>query len=150
MSLTPRGTIKQALDHYKAYDMPVKDIATMAGVNVKTIQRWAAKAGIVRDLRTAQGMSAKFRDYRVVSEKQKLNGPKRKTIPPTLRFKLLEAHPYCTACGAKPGLGVYLDIDHINNDPSDNRPENLQVLCHQCNMGKFHAHRREYLARRAA
>jgi len=150
MKVTQRRTIEKALNHYKAYDMSVKDIASMAGVSVRTVQRWATKAGIVRDLRTAQGMSAKYRDYRGVSEKQKLHIPKRKSIPPSLRFEILESHPYCAVCGATAGPGVYLDIDHINNDPSDNDPKNLQVLCHSCNIGKFHVYRKECLSRRAA
>lgn len=150
MKVVHKRTIERALNHYEAYDMSVKDIASMAGVNVRTVQRWAAKAGIVRDLRTAQGMSAKYRDYGKVSEKQKLHIPKRKPIPPSLRFKILESHPYCAVCGATAGPGVYLDIDHINNDPSDNDPKNLQVLCHSCNIGKFHVYRRECLSRRAS
>lgn len=143
MKKVPKHTVDRALGHYERYDMPVKDIAKEAGVSTRTVERWAAKVGILRDTRLAQGMTAKYRDYGAISEKQKIGVNKRKAIPSSLRYLLLETYPYCMLCGATPEHGVRLEIDHINNDPSDNRMENLQVLCHKCNMGKFHAYRDE-------
>ena len=34
-----------------------------------------------------------------------------------------------------PGFGM-VDVDHINGDPTDNRPENLQTLCKCCHSYK--------------
>ncbi len=141
MKVVPKSTVDKALAHYESYDMSVKEIAAMSGVTTRTVERWATKAGIVRELKTAQSMSARYRDYASVSSKQKLNINQRKPVRSAVRFLLLETYPYCMLCGATPEQGVRLEIDHINNDPSDNRMENLQVLCHSCNIGKFHAYR---------
>lgn len=40
-------------------------------------------------------------------------------------------HP-CARCGRSLEW-TQIDVDHINADPSDNRPENLQVCCAKCN-----------------
>ena len=46
------------------------------------------------------------------------------------------------ACGAvhgelhpETGSIVVLTTAHLNHDPSDNRPENLAVLCQRCHLG---------------
>lgn len=135
-----------AMAHYLAYDMSIKDIAKKYGVTTRTIQRWAGDMGIVRELRTAQSLSSLYRDYASVSRKLKL-GIVRTPLPAGVRARMLEEHPYCAMCGATTADGVRLEIDHIDNDPSNHDPDNLQVLCSHCNIGKFHAHRREYLRR---
>jgi hypothetical protein len=47
-------------------------------------------------------------------------------------------HP-CHWCGRpldwEPGFGG-ITTDHLNDDPRDNRPENLVVSCHGCNSGR--------------
>lgn len=51
---------------------------------------------------------------------------------------------YCAYCNRDPfileslNLDPKLRIDHINNDNSDNRLENLQLLCVPCNTKKNH------------
>lgn len=51
---------------------------------------------------------------------------------------------YCRCCGAKPGLEVFLCVDHIK--PRKTHPDlaldedNLQVLCNECNGGKLNWH----------
>lgn len=40
--------------------------------------------------------------------------------------------PVCESCRAKPSKVV----DHVNGDWQDNRPENLQALCTDCNATK--------------
>jgi ATP adenylyltransferase len=54
------------------------------------------------------------------------------------RIILLQQHPYCSLCGAKPSADVELDIDHIlpSSKGGTDDIENLQVLCHRCNRGK--------------
>ena len=63
-----------------------------------------------------------------------------------LRDQLIENHlrAYGWWCPGAPDLRhaahhVYvghLDVDHINGDHDDNRPENLRVLCRAVNRGK--------------
>ncbi len=50
-----------------------------------------------------------------------------------IKAKLLEDK--CTKCGLLPewqGLPLTLQLEHINGDSSDNRLENLTVLCPNC------------------
>lgn len=49
-----------------------------------------------------------------------------------LRASVLREQPLC-ACGCH---GLATDVDHINNDPTDNRRENLQGLAHECHSRK--------------
>lgn len=53
-----------------------------------------------------------------------------------LRAHVLAVEPLCRHC-AKMGLTTpALDVDHIDNNPNNNRPENLQALCHGCHSRK--------------
>jgi hypothetical protein len=38
--------------------------------------------------------------------------------------------------GIKPGVMPFLDVDHIDGNPSNNEPENLQTLCKNCHSIK--------------
>lgn len=58
-----------------------------------------------------------------------------------LRYRALKLHGgHCQCCGAVPGPGNPLQVDHIK--PRSRFPEleldlhNLQVLCKSCNLGK--------------
>ena len=64
---------------------------------------------------------------------------KRKTIKPKLRFDILKRDNHtCQACGATPQDGATLEIDHIQpfSKGGTDDPDNLQVLCRECNSGK--------------
>lgn len=42
----------------------------------------------------------------------------------------------CSKCGFIPEDLVQLDVDHIDNNPSNNKPSNLQTLCANCHRLK--------------
>lgn len=65
--------------------------------------------------------------------------PKRKPIKPSVRFQILKRDGYrCQMCGATAKDGATLEIDHITpvSKGGGNDPDNLQVLCRDCNAGK--------------
>ena len=53
-----------------------------------------------------------------------------------LRAAVLANEPLCRACQAMGRTTPATDVDHINNDPTDNRPEALQSLCKPCHSRK--------------
>ena len=52
-----------------------------------------------------------------------------------LREVILFRDPLCVCGCGRPST----DVDHINNDPTDNRMEALQPLCHECHSRKTQA-----------
>lgn len=53
-----------------------------------------------------------------------------------LRAAVLDDEPLCRHCAAM-GLTVSAtDVDHRDNDPANNAPQNLQALCHECHSRK--------------
>lgn len=43
---------------------------------------------------------------------------------------------YCENCGFQAQHRCQLDLDHVNGDRTDHRPENLQTLCANCHRLK--------------
>ena len=65
--------------------------------------------------------------------------PIRKTVPTRLRYETLKKQNFqCQSCGATVEDGAKLEIDHIKpvSKGGTNDPDNLQVLCKDCNLGK--------------
>jgi hypothetical protein len=63
----------------------------------------------------------------------------RKAIPSRTRYQVLrECNHTCQSCGATVEDGAKLEIDHIKpvSKGGTNDPDNLQVLCKDCNLGK--------------
>ena len=77
-----------------------------------------------------------WKEVGLVIEEQK---PKRQPIKPSLRFEILKRDNYrCQMCGVTAKDGATLEIDHIHpvSKGGTNEPDNLQVLCRDCNAGK--------------
>jgi hypothetical protein len=116
--------------------LSAREIKEMLGltVSLRMIQRYIKKMGIMRD--PSEAHLAAIKRGNVPYYKYKVKDP-RKFLMPTLRFAILEKFDRkCVICGWGAKDGVRLDIDHIDEDPSNNDPENLQVLCILCNRGK--------------
>ena len=102
---------------------------TLERVKKKLAPDWDVEA--IRKLTPEQNDDLASRPFR------RSNGNKnRLEVPLKIRYEMLRAHPYCTLCGATVADGVRLEIDHMDGDPSNSKPENLQVLCRLCNGGK--------------
>lgn len=56
-----------------------------------------------------------------------------------LRARVLIGEPLCRMCKEQGRIVAATDVDHINNDPTDNRMEALQPLCHECHSRKTQA-----------
>ncbi len=129
---------KEIAELYASGKHTTEKIALLYGVSTRTIQRIAKSAGVIRTIPQANKTMAKYKTYYKKDPKEKARN-NRKTIPIKLRCTILSEHPYCSLCGRSPEQGVRLEIDHIDNDSSNNDPSNLQVLCGDCNIGKYWA-----------
>lgn len=56
-----------------------------------------------------------------------------------LRAAVLEDEPLCRHCYAHGRVNMATDVDHINDDASNNSRDNLQSLCHECHSRKTNA-----------
>lgn len=56
-----------------------------------------------------------------------------------LRRSVLAEEPLCRMCSQQGRNVAATDVDHINNDPSNNSRDNLQGLCHECHSRKTNA-----------
>ena len=83
--------------------------------------------------------------YRSLRDKQEANG---RTLAldgnawRNLRRSVLREQPLCEMCLRVEEVPVMAtDVDHIDNDPSNNARDNLQSLCHSCHSKKTQAER---------
>lgn len=91
------------------------------------------------DCLKARGIKTIEQHARTLKDKQKANGrtlaldgaPWRR-----LRALILDDEPLCRHCFEYGRVTMATDVDHINNDPSDNSRENLAALCHECHSRK--------------
>jgi len=60
----------------------------------------------------------------------------RKNCKTCLRRARKAKKGYCEKCLTAPDDKKLLDVDHIDNDKSNNEPQNLQTLCKPCHRKK--------------
>ncbi|GAB3388167.1 HNH endonuclease signature motif containing protein [Lysobacter fragariae] len=53
-----------------------------------------------------------------------------------IRSSVLSAEPLCRICASKGYTRAANHVDHVNGDPSNNDPTNLQPLCAPCHSRK--------------
>lgn len=123
---------------YKSAQYTTEQIAKNYSITTREVQRIAKKYGIIRTLAEANRVAAPLKHYHSVPLELRV---KRKQISQKQRYIAISSHPFCTMCGMKPSDGIRLEVDHIDENPSNNEPINLQVLCGSCNAGKSHVAR---------
>jgi len=80
------------------------------------------------------GISLNYHIFKENNQKQK-----RKPIRSSIRYQVLKRDNHqCQSCGVTAKDGAKLEIDHIKpvSKGGTNDPDNLQVLCKDCNLGK--------------
>lgn len=123
---------QQIIELYKQNysSQEIKDKLQLS-ITPRSIQRIVKSAGIIRS--SGDAFRLAISKGRVVWA-YKENKKRRLDIPLKTRYQVLERDEFkCVLCGSKD----ILEIDHINCVPDDNRTENLRVLCHDCNVGRF-------------
>lgn len=123
---------------YKTAHYKTEDIAELFSISPRQVVRIATKYGVNRSKAEANKVSAPFKKYKKIAPEFKVV---RKQISQKKRYQVISSHPYCTVCGMRPNEGVRLEVDHIDNNATNNEDSNLQVLCGRCNLGKSHLHR---------
>jgi len=124
---------KLIVKDYQSLELMTIEIAEKYGITARQVQRIAKDAGVVRTQATANKVMARYKKYHTVPEDLRR---KRTDVPLRLRFEVLSKHKRCAVCG-EDGSGSRLEVDHVNEDATDHRLENLQVLCGRCNYGKY-------------
>lgn len=119
---------------YLEYNQTVESIAFKYSLNVRSIQRIVKTYGIVRTVAQANKQSARLKVYPKKPEHLKV---KRKHLTSKLRYEILSTSNGCVVCGLSRKEGAILHVDHIDNNPQNNDIVNLQVLCSDCNLGKY-------------
>lgn len=121
---------------YKTAQYTTEQIAKNYNISTRQVQRIAKKLGVVRTQAEANRVIAPLKNYHRIPKELRV---KRKQLTNRVRYDLISLQPYCTLCGSKPEHGIRLEVDHIDNNPSNNTNDNLQVLCNICNRGKYHS-----------
>lgn len=107
------------------------------GVSVRQIQRIIKLSGIMRSQSESYRLAIKvgrMKYKRLPKELLK----QRKGIPIILRYKVMSKYGFkCCKCGAT-AKDDKIEIDHKDDNPSNNNINNLQVLCSSCNRGKHY------------
>jgi hypothetical protein len=103
-------------------------------VTARSVQRWIKQMGITRSVGDSFRLAVKkgrvpWHFKKIKKHRTKLN--------PKLRYQVLKRDGFtCVLCGRRSPRCI-LEVDHVNNQPDDNRIDNLRVLCHDCNRGRY-------------
>lgn len=87
----------------------------------------------------ARGIKTLAEHKRTLKQKQQANG---RTLALNgaawgrLRALVLDDEPLCRRCYEHGRITAATDVDHIDNDASNNERSNLQGLCHECHSRK--------------
>lgn len=134
-----RGAFYRWLVKQASRDDPVGDLSKDAqgdesfpcsSQSLSKLEQYIALKGACPDAITA--LREAFSEF-------KAKGVSRTGIPPKIRFEIFKRCDYfCQICGRKASLELTLEIDHKIPvaQGGTNDPDNLWVLCFDCNRGK--------------
>lgn len=107
------------------------------GSNPKTLKKKMNEFGIDYSHFTGQSWNKNPENpvyIRVYTKTLDINSSLRSSHVKNMLFKLGIKENKCEICGLSEWLGkpIKCELHHINGDPTDNRIENLQILCPNC------------------
>lgn len=117
------------------------DIVTMLQlpITIRQVQRIVKKAGVIRTISESFKLAIEHGRMTYYRKPDYLK-VKRKTLSHKMRYAVLTRDNYrCVKCGNTAKDNVRIEIDHIDDNPSNNVIDNLQTLCQLCNYGKSRA-----------
>lgn len=112
----------------------IKD-KTGVKMSIRLMQQLINKLGLSRDAKTRFNLAIKRGRVKWAYKSDKI---KRLSIRASKRYKILERDNFkCVKCGAT-AQNTVLEVDHILAlcNGGSNDLDNLQTLCHLCNVGK--------------
>jgi 5-methylcytosine-specific restriction endonuclease McrA len=126
---------KEIIDKYVS-GSSAAELSTLYNVSVRQIQRIVKKANKQRTISESFRLAIATGRMKYYKKPEHLKA-KRKTLTLKTRHTVLNRDDYtCQSCGNTVKQGVRIEIDHIDNDATNNSLDNLQVLCNLCNQGK--------------
>lgn len=126
---------QQIVERYKAGDY-ASNIAKDFNISPRQVQRVVMNHNASRTISESYKLAIKQGRMKYYIKPEHLK-KKRKRLSNQLRYQVLERDNHtCQSCGATVEQGVRIEIDHIDNNPTNNVLVNLQVLCNLCNQGK--------------
>lgn len=126
---------QSVIQMYKSGRFTTEYIAKLYELSTRQVQRLCKEAGVIRTQAEANRVAAPLKNYHHVPIEFRV---KRKHLSNKQRFIIISNHPYCSVCGLRVEDSIQLEVDHIDEDATNNNPSNLQVLCNLCNKGKHH------------
>lgn len=112
------------------------ELAVVYDITPRQIQRIVQRAGKQRTISESYRLAIKRGRMKYYHKPEHLKA-KRLRLSNKLRFQVLSRYGFtCCLCGATAKDGVRIEIDHIDNNATNNELTNLQVLCNLCNKGK--------------
>ena len=126
---------KHIVDEYKA-GKHASYLASKYGISTRQVQRIVKKHGAIRTVSESYKLAiqqGRMTYHRIPEHLKK----KRVRVSDTMRFYILKRDNYrCVVCGGTAREGLRLEVDHIDEDATNNEEYNLQTLCNRCNKGK--------------
>ncbi|CAM6004586.1 unnamed protein product [Sphagnum balticum] len=113
-------------------------------ISSRSVQRTLKAHGVpVRTVGEAFKLAmanGKMAAHYAAMRKNEKDKAQRTRISEKLRFEILNRDNFhCKLCGNVATAENPLQIDHIDGNATNNDRNNLQVLCRECNLGKYHA-----------